>query len=933
MTSWCDNEIDREVLESETDNMENKTPPVVAAHTKFRAPTYEYGLVSRDRLIDLLRGGRAKRLALIHAPAGFGKTTLAVQWQRVLQGEGVPVAWLSIDRDDNDAVWFLSHFIEAVRRVQPTLGGELIGVLEGLDAAQRYVLTELVNQIAELPGPLAIILDDWHLIEDPQTSAALEFLLEVAPDNLHLVITSRTRMPGIGKLKVDNQVTEIDATYLRFDQHESTSFLLELNSLTLKPAEVEQLWSTTDGWIAALQLASLSLRNAEDPAELIRGFSGRHHSIGDYLAENVLDALPEELLDFLLDTSICDRICGDLAAAVSGQPGGQLLLEELERRDMFLRPLDDNREWFRYHHLFAGYLRRRLERDHGERVAELHRIASEWFAERGLLSEAVTHALAAGADVAAIDLVERQAMNLVEHSRMTTLLGLVNKLPKAMLPGRPNLQVAIAWANCLLQRADPAQIALDHVRSALADATSGQEQGILGEADVVQACIDVYGDRIDRAADLVAPYLVAKPQARPFVVAVSANIATFVDIHTFEFDRALARQRWAQGFQDTSLGPFAAVYGRCFAGLAALAQADIDTAGRLFDAARDLAHEEAGRRSHAARLAAALLGRLHYERGDLDSAERLLEECHELGAESGVADFLIATYATLPRIETLRGDAEEAWSLLDEGRRVANQLRLPRLAAAVDHERVRLHLSMGDLRQARSVLESGREIEPPSATDGIVLAIRHHRLSMQARILCAEGELSAAQRLLDVVIGEASEAGWLFAECIARLHLASTLRRTGGLEVAARAAQPALALGAQRGLIRTVIDVGPDMIKLIADLRNAARSDRWPEGVDGLQVDYLSKLLTVAHADAEVAAVPVMSQQRQGHLIPEEALTAREVGILRLLDRGLSNKQIARDLGLTINTVKWYLKTIYTKLGVTRRGESVSEARRRNILP
>ena len=238
---------------------------------------------------------------------------------------------------------------------------------------------------------------------------------------------------------------------MRFDYQESTAFLLDLNALQLDSEDVELLCTTTDGWAAALQLAALSLRNCDEPATLIRVFSGRHHSISDYLAENVLNTLPADLLDFLLNTSICDRLCGDLAAAVSGEPRGQALLEDLERRGMFLRPLDEDREWFRYHQLFADYLRRRLDRDFTDRIVTLHRIASTWLANHGLLGDAVTHALAAGDGTGAVDLVERQAMYLVEHSRMATLLGLVNKLPKDLLPSRPSLQIAIAWANSLLQ--------------------------------------------------------------------------------------------------------------------------------------------------------------------------------------------------------------------------------------------------------------------------------------------------------------------------------------------------------------------------------------------------------------------------------------------------------------------------------------------------
>ena len=907
-------------------------PRSLSVSTKFQAPGQDGDFVARERLIDLLRAGRGKRLALIHAPAGFGKTTLATQWQRALHSEGVPVAWLSLDRDDNDAVWFLSHLIQAVRSVEPTLAGDLADVLEEQsDHAQRYVLTELVNQIVEYRRPLAIVLDDWHLIEDHQTSAALEFLLDVGPPNLHLIVTSRTRSPAVAGLMVRNQVTEIDAEQLRFNHQESESFLRDLNALTLNTDEVQQLWSSTEGWVAALQLATLSLRTTSDPSSVIRGFSGRHHSIGDYLAGNVIDALPADLLDFLLCTSICDRLCGDLASAVSGEPRGQAVLEELERRDLFLRSLDSEREWFRYHHLFASYLRRRLERDHPERIVGLHRNASKWFASHELLSEAVTHALAAGDEATARDLVEARAMNLVEDSRMATLLGLTKKLPPFRPTDGPGLQIAVAWANCLLQRSQAAQTALHHVRTAVALSSAEEGGEILREVDVVQACIDVYSDRIDRAGTLVAPYIEEDPRRRPFPAAVSYNIQTFVDIQSFDYDKARERQEWANAFHATTLGPFAGVYGRCFAGIAAFAQLDLLAAERLYQEALTLARETAGQHSHAARLAGALLGRLRYERGDIDAAEELLEQCHELGAESGVADFMIPTYTILARVRALRGDTEEAWSLLDEGRQVARHVALPRLLAAVEHERVRLHLSLGQVGAAESVLAAAPQ-DIPSGNDGIETAIRHYHLAMRARINAAHGRHEAALRELARMQHEAASVGWRYAEAAAAIELAVVHSLRGDDETAVRTAVPVLATAARTGLLRTITDTGPELVKLINTVRAAGRGGRWPADLNPVPADYLSGLLAAVSAGTEGPGRGGIDSSAPRRLTPDEPLSAREIDILRLLDRGLSNKEIARNLTVTINTVKWYLKSIYLKLDVARRGEAVAEARRRAIL-
>lgn len=693
-----------------------------------------------------------------------------------------------------------------------------------------------------------------------------------------------------------------------------------------------RLWSSTDGWIAALQLATLSLRNTKDASGLIAGFSGRHHSIGDYLAENVLDALPGELLDFLLTTSICERLCGGLAAAVSEQPRGQAILEELERRDMFLLPLDDHREWFRYHHLFRDYLRQRLARDDADRIVGLHRTASAWFAAQGWLSEAVTHALAAGDDAKAVDLVEGQAMNLVEHSRMASLLGLVNKLPENLVPSRPALQIAIAWANCLLQRAEDAQLALDRVRTVLDGTTDPRGADILAEADVVQASIDVCRDRIDRAADLVAPFVAEKPPYRPFLVAVSANICAFVDIQTFNYERVRERQQWAALYQAMASGPFAGVYGRCFAGMAAFAQLDLRTAEQRYTEARALAQRVAGEQSHAARLAGALVGRLRYERGEIDAAETLLEECHELGAESGVPDIMIATYLSLARIKVLRGDIDDAFALLNEGNQAAQRLSLPRLSAALDCARLGLHLAAGEIDRAQEVLDRQDGVLP-SGSNAIAMAVRHYRLNMRAQLLGARGEHDQATALLARLPRDCRAMGARYGQVGSTVALAKAFSVAGDIDAAIETLVPALVAAARAGLLRTVVDGGPQLLTVIVELREASRIDRWPVGLPEVPADYLSALLMTAHSDAQSAAIPVIGRAAERSPLPEEGLNAREVDILRLLEGGLSNKQIARDLGLTINTVKWYLKNIYVKLGVSRRGESIAEARRRGILP
>jgi LuxR family maltose regulon positive regulatory protein/serine/threonine-protein kinase PknK len=915
-----------------------------ATSARFQAPTHLRSLIERRRLLAMLRAGQDRQLTLIHAPAGYGKTTLAVQWCRVREAEGCSVAWLGLHRDDNSPSWFLSHLLEAVRRALPAAEaviGELTTVLEqNPDDAERYTLSALIDQIGVHDGGLLLAFDDWHLVEDARVTGALVRLLDFAPPNLSVMVTSRTRpaLP-LSRLRVRQQLTEIDADLLRFDAEETRAFLVDLNGLRLGAADVERLSAGTDGWVAALQLASLSLRDCADPGELIRRFSGRHHSIGEYLAENVLDALPADILDFLLTTSVCDRLCGDLAAAVSGNPAGQVMLEELERRDLFLRPLDEEREWFRYHHLFADYLRRRLERDHPGRIVALHAAASAWFAEQGLVSEAVAHALAAGDVTGAVDLVERYAMPLVEHSRMVSLLGLVSRLPADAVDARPRLLMAVAWANCLLQRALPAQLALDQLRFALppdgrgegGDADdrggsdpehTGMQTEMLSEADVVQAAIDVYGDRIDRAEGLVRPSLDRHLTYRPWVVAVAANIQSFVDIHTFRFEAGRARQNWARPFHDRTTGPFAGVYGRCFAGIAAFAQLDLAAAEQHLQDAVTLARDSAGRHSHAAQLAGALLGELHYERGELDDAERLLEESRELGAESGVVDFMLASYVTLARIKTLRGDQAAASELLAEGLQVADRLGLPRLRAEVLAERVRVMLDTGRTREACRAAQALPD--GSGCHGGIAVAIERTRTVTLARVLSAKGDHAAAIGLLEELVEETAAAPHPRAELMARVELAAADQRGSRAQAARRALAPVLHRAALAGLHRSVLDGGPEIVEVLGELDEEARAGHRPDGADPVPADYLASLLAGAAAASRAAGPPADPALR--------SLSGREVEILQMLDRGLSNREIALNLAVTVNTVKWYLKNIYAKLGVSSRMASVSAVRRGGLL-
>jgi serine/threonine-protein kinase PknK len=787
------------------------TPPAPAA--KYRPPTPAAALVPRDRLIRALRGDRSRRLTLIQAPSGFGKSTLAAQWREVLSDEGVDVAWLTVDEDDDNVVWFLSHLIEAIRRIRPTLAEDLGQVLAAhVDEAARYVLTALLDRIGAGPGDVALVIDDWHRVSNDETLAALAFLLENAGERLRVIVTSRSRsgLP-LGRLRVRDELVVVDAAVLRFDAGESRSLLVDVGQLHLAGAQVEALATTTDGWVAALQLAALSLRGGADAAELIDHLSGRDDDIGEFLAANVLDALDPELLDFLLLTSITERICGSLASTLAGVKRGQAVLEQVEARGLFLQRVDADRTWFRYHHLFRDYLRARLERDRAEEVDVLHRRASDWFADHDMLNEAVDHALAAGAPQRAVDLVEQDETDLLERGEMTTLLGIVAKLPQRLAISRARIQLVCAWANALLQRPAATGTALTRFHAALerSDLPDSERVDLRAEADVLRSVGEVFADRLD-AVDALTADALARPDALPVRVAgAAANVATMAATIRFDFAGALRWQEFA-GPYHARMGPYVAVYGRCFAGIAFREQLEVPAAAAAFHEAVELAKGSLGPYSHAARLAGALLGELRYEVGELAEAARLLDESDQLGTAGGGVDFLIARYVVGARVRAVLGDRAAAEHRLSAGQQVAADLDLPRLGARITNERIRLGIdtALVDTDQVR------RPRTIPRGS-GIATTIAEIEEDSAVRLLLADGECAAACARATALVGAIDAGRRPLAALRAQVLLAGSLATLNRDAEARTTLAPAAARCAELGLARLMADEGPQVRRLL----------------------------------------------------------------------------------------------------------------------
>ncbi|MEU7767650.1 protein kinase [Nocardia sp. NPDC049190] len=812
-----------------------RTPP--APDTKFRPAIPAGALVQRDRLIDALQTDPRPRLAVLHAPAGFGKSTLAAQWaQRLAEKEGVAVAWLNADRDDNNVAWFLTHLIEAFDHARPALAPDLPRIVEEGDfSATRYVLTTLINTIHERDERFAVVIDDWDRVTDATTIDALRFLVEQGCHHLQIILTSRSRagLPALDTVRLRHELVEIDTAALRFDADEVKAFLAGQGGLELNDKQSAELRDCTEGWAAALQLAALSTREHPDAASLITHLTGRSDTIAEYLAANVLDTVEPDLLDILLKTALPDRISGSLATALTGLPNGQSVLENLERRNLFLRRTDDSGEWFRYHRLFAEFLRLRLERDHPEQVAELHRAAAAWFGEHRMLSEAIDHALACGDVEQAADIVEARGRELVQHAQFATFLGLVTKLPPTVANARPVLQIGVAWVHVLLRQPTQLHAALRLVRTAL-EKSPAAEPDLAVEADLIESVEHAFADRVVGVDAVVTECLARTDTLGPWALCAAANLAAFCATARFDYARAGEWHDWAAPYHRQIRGTFSLMYSHSLVGIAAREQLEIAEAEDSFRTALHVATTSSGPQSYAARLAGALLGELLYERDQLTEAERLLDAAGRLGTEGGPVDFMMATYAIGARTKALRGDLAAAARRLEEGAEAARALKLPRLATRIANEQVRLGLTATYVT------------EPPAGENGIATMAAELREDSAIRMLLRSGNprrVTAACTRATQLRDSIAAARRPRAAAQAQLLLACCLAAARNIDAAKDALVPVLAEYAGIGLIRPVRDESPWILSLIIALHRDLQEHRWKDEWPSVPEGYLRRLL------------------------------------------------------------------------------------------
>ena len=899
--------------------------PASILATKLYVPPARSKIVLRPRLIEQLNKGLHRRLTLISAPAGFGKTTLVSEWIASCER---PAAWLSIDEGDSDLSRFLTYLISALQTIHAGIGSE---VLQGIQTSQpppiESILTTLLNEISIIPNEFILVLDDYHLIDARPVDSALTFLLEYVPPQMQVVITTREdpNLP-LARFRVRDQLTELRVADLRFTPSEAAEFLNQIMGLSLSVEDVTALEIRTEGWIAGLQLAVLSMQGNQDVHGFIQAFAGDHRYIVDYLVEEVLHRQPEPIRDFLLQTSILDRFNGSLCNAVTVLTGSNSKLEQLQRGNLFLIPLDDKRDWYRYHHLFADVLRMHLIAEQPDLMPILHKRASEWFEQNGSTADAIRHALAAKDFERAANLIER-ALPIMRQSRQeSTLLGWLKALPDELFQNHPVLNVN--YVGMLIQNGQfgGVESRLQEIEQWLATPEGSRRPPVYVDEEDFQrlpSSVHMYhaaialaqGDTVNsmKHAGKVLE-LAREDDDFPRGAASSLlGLASWTD-----GDLETAHQMYSDGMAHLhKVGFISDVVG------GSVVQADIRIIqGRLHEA---MSIYERGLQLATKQGTSVLRGAadmhvgmsdLYCEHNDLDTAEQHLLKSKELGELNGLPKNPYRWRVAMARIQGVQGDLDGALDLLDEAELLYVGDFAPNVRP-IQALKARVWIKQGELEKALAWARTQK-----LSIDEEPNYLREFEQITFARLLLSQYQSDHLDRLLRDAIGHlegllkaAEEGGRMNSviEILILLALAHQLQED--MPAALSSLERALKLAEPEGYIRIFVDEGAAMEKL---LRKAVTSKSTP--------DYVAKLLSAFEAERKGFGeeMPIPAAPVSGSLV--EALSQRELEILRLFKTELSGPEIAQELVIALSTVRTHTKSIYSKLNVNSRRGAVKRA-------
>lgn len=869
------------------------------------------------------------RLALIHAPAGWGKTTLMLQLRQRFLESGRVVGWLTVDQADNDVGRFLACLIEVARMIRPT-GEHAADSLtpQAADTEDGLTPANILESLVDEPRPFVLFFDDFELIHSQPVLDTVHGLLEqMAPGQLLVVGTRTVPNLGMGRLRVQGQLLEVGAEDLRFGWEETLQFVRRDKSLNLDDSQLARLQKYTEGWAAALQLSTLLLKHSQNKDDVLSSISGNLPHLADYLWEEAVSRQDTDTQQFLLRTSILDRFSASLCDAVSGFKNSGDILLQLERSNLFVARLDEGRQWYRYHRLFAEFLRGRLQRDVPEMVPTLHALAADWFESRSLLIDATQHRLASGDMERAADHMEQCVMELLPLGQPDTVTHWVTQLPPTVLERRPKLRIALCWAYALLHRHMEAQSVFEQITRDLASSGAVDEE-ILDHLRAIEPVVVALADRFDESMRLAERNRssLASPGSFSWDVLTILLGTRFMELGRFREARSLL-EAGLQNQRETG-NLLSATHSACLLGTLELTQGRLRKATELFRWAESRGPHDAESGQAGATAAIYLAGAL-YEMDELDEAEVLLMKFRDHFCDLLPVDITLLGYTTLARIHSVRGEVYLASELLDEAEVAGRQRNMPRIPASVRLFKIRLALARGELEEAWDLHSRVDDHAAWQAMAGWSM----HSLgpetpeSNELRLMVRQGQVAKAIPRLRSELARLEGCQRLWSALNVRIILAEALDKSGDGKMALRLMREALLVGADEGFVRIFLDDQKYIGDLVARAAAPALTSPGQEGA--IAASYAARLIGKGHRPL---APQMKADEDLGDYALTQPLTARERQILAMVAAGLPNSALADRLFLSPHTVKFHLRNINSKLGAQNRTEAVAKARRLGLL-
>jgi LuxR family maltose regulon positive regulatory protein len=898
--------------------------PFTLLATKLHIPAPRPDVVPRPQLIARLNEGLTHPVTLISAPVGFGKTTLLSTWLKQLP-VSTRVAWIALDAGDNDPARFLAYLFDALQIARPdALRAPRLPALD-------EVLAPLINQLSAAPNPIVFVLDDYHLIEAARVHQTLSFLIEHQPAPLHLIIAARADPPlPLPRLRARNQLLELRQSDLCFTPGEAAQFLAQAIGQPLPEAEAQALTVHTEGWIAGLQLAAMSLRGQtpQQARAFIHSFTGSDRFVLDYLGEEVLARQSAELRRFLLQTSILDRLTESLCAAVTERRDSGAVLEHLERANLFIVPLDNERRWYRYHRLFADLLLRQLALTRATEMAALHQRASAWCEQHDLVAEAIEHALAAEDFERAAALSEREAEATLMRSEAATLLKWIAALPERVVQARSSLIFYEGWARLLSGRP------LNEEELERRAAATGDHSA---HTELLRAALMLMQGRTAEAIRLAQQAIARLPENAPFLQTIATwllSIARLADGDAAGGTRTL-EDSIAAATQSGSIAT--AVLGLCRLGDVRLRHAKLHEAEALYQQALELSLNDEGHPLPIACDPLMALGDIARERNEFETARRYLQQGIELAKQWREVAAQRGLQA-LALLQQAQGERDGARASLREAAALARRSDVSEIDdLIVALANAQLAIAQGDLAEAERWAAS-RGLLGEAETIGVSVDrawldqhLRKYEVVMLARLRLAQQRYPEGLELLDLCLPKFEQLDRAHSVIVIEIARALALQGLRRREEALSALERAVTLAEPAGYARVFLDEGEPLRLLIADFR--LRIEQRQSDPSALRLaQYAAKLLAVFSQSAITPEIAQLKNRQSPIQNLIEPLSGRELEILRLIADGLTNQEIADRLVLSLPTVKWHTGNLYGKLGVSSRTQAVAKARELDIF-